>query len=428
MNDSHDGKWRLVGISLFLLLAVVLAIRFAKPDVPSTITLLAGPKGSTFYQDGVRYRDILARYGVTVELVATEGTVANLRQLVAGCSACAGFAEATQYPETLRGTGPNELEALGSLYVEPFWIFARRGLTVSGVTDLKGLAVSPGNKGSGVRIFAETLMAANGLSGNVTLVDADALTAADLRAAVESGRVDALFAAGETDSPLVAGLLGWADFHPVSLRRIDSFAYRYPGVRPLRLPEGSHDLVRNIPETDLDLVGLSVQLVAPASLPGALADLLLEAAREVHGGRGPFSKAGEFPNPNLTSLPLSRAAIRYYERGPSPLWRVLPFRLATLVDRFMWVAASVASAALALFGLLPKLLSFPYKRASAVLYGRLETAEKALGTDADKTALLAELDEIDRISGTLRVPKSLRPDYLGLRQDIHDIRGRVNSL
>ena len=427
-NQSHAGRWRAVVATGIVLLTGLFALRFAKPDVPSTITLLAGPTGSTFYQDGVRYRDILARYGVTVELVATGGSVANLKLLAAGCGACAGFAEAVQYPGDLQGSGPDRLATLGSLYVEPFWVFARRGLEVTQVADLKGLAIAPGNPGSGVRVFADALLKANGLTGNVTLVDAEALTAADLRTAVERGRVDALFAAGQPDSPLIDALLRWPDFLPVSLRRIDSLEYRFPGIMRLRFPQGAQDIALNIPASDLDLIGLSVQLVVPASLPGALSDLLLMAAREVHGERGPFARHGEFPNANLVSLPLSRAAVRYYERGPSPLWRVLPFRLATLVDRFMWVAASVASAALALFGLLPKLLSFPYKRASLALYQRLESAEKALGPGADKTTLLAELDEIDRISATLRVPKSLRPDYLGLRQSIHDVREHVSSL
>ena len=425
-GQSDDSKWRLVGTALFLLLAGVLAIRYAKPDVPGTMTLLAGPEGSTFYRDGKRYQEILARYGVTVDLVATGGSVDNLKRLAAGCGACAGFAEAVKYPEKMLGTGPNELATLGSLYVEPFWVFARRGLTVNGLPDLKGLAVAPGNPGSGVRIFAEELLRLHGLTGNVTLVDADDLSAADLRAAVEAGNIDALFAAGKPDSPLIGGLLRWPDFRAVSLRRIDSLVYRYPGIMQLRLPEGSQDMALDIPDSELDLIGLSVQLVVPASLPGALSDLLLLAAREVHGERGPFARHGEFPNANLVSLPLSRAAVRFYERGPSPLWSVLPFRLATLVDRFIWVAVSVASAALALFGLLPKLLSFPYKRKSLALYQRLETIEKSLGPDADKARLLAELDDIDRISGTMRVPKSLRPDYLGLRQDIHDVRSRVN--
>jgi TRAP-type uncharacterized transport system substrate-binding protein len=415
-------------VVLLLLLAGGLAVLFAKPDVPSRITLLAGPAGSTFYQDGERYREILARHGVTVELVATEGTVANLQRLVGGCGACAGFAEAVDYPQRLRGTGPNELVALGSLYVEPFWVFARRALPVQALQDLKGLAVAPGPRGSGVRVFAESLLRASGLGGSVTLVDAEVGSAAELRAAVEAGHIDVLFAAGETDSPLIDGLLRWPDFRAVSLRRIESYAYRYPGIRALRLPEGAHDLALNVPDSDLDLIGVSVQLVVPASLPGALADLLLEAAREIHGGRGPFAKQSEFPNANLVSFPLSRAAVRYYERGPSPLWRILPFRLATLVDRFVGVVASLASVALVMFGMLPKILGFSYKRASLGLYQRLESAEKSLGPHANKAALLKELDEIDRISAVLRVPKSQRASYLELRQGLHDVRERALSL
>ena len=94
-NEPSPGdKLRRAAIALFLLLAAVLAILFAKPDVPSRITLFAGPKGTTFFQDGKRYRDVLARHGVTVELVATEGSMENLQRLVANCGACAGFAEA----------------------------------------------------------------------------------------------------------------------------------------------------------------------------------------------------------------------------------------------------------------------------------------------------------------------------------------------
>jgi hypothetical protein len=248
-----------------------------------------------------------------------------------------------------------------------------------------------------------------------------------LRAAIEGGRLDVVFAAGKMDAPLIDGLLRSPDLLPVSLRRIDAITFRFPGVRALRLPAGSADMARNLPASDVELLGISVQLIVPASLPTALSDLLLEAAGEVHGPRGPFARAGEFPNATMVSLPLSAAAKRYYERGPSPLWRVLPFRLATLVDRFMWVGASVASAALALFGLLPKLVSFRYERASLALYRRLESVEKALASSTDKAALRAELDDIDRISTELRVPRAQRPDYFGLRQNVHDVRTRLNE-
>jgi TRAP-type uncharacterized transport system substrate-binding protein len=429
-NKTRDDRVLRLGLVLLAALAVVSALLYAKPHVPHRMTLLAGPRGSSFHQDGLRYRDILARHGVTLDVVETEGSLSNLRRLAAGCDACAGFAEAAEYPEQWLGAPGGELRTLGSLYLEPFWIFARRGLSIDGVAevrDMKGLAIAPGNEGSGVRLFAETLLAWNGLTGDVTLVEADIVHVGDLRAAIEGGRLDVVFAAGKMDAPLIDGLLRSPDLLPVSLRRIDAITFRFPGVRALRLPAGSADMARNLPASDVELLGISVQLIVPASLPTALSDLLLEAAGEVHGPRGPFARAGEFPNATMVSLPLSAAAKRYYERGPSPLWRVLPFRLATLVDRFMWVGASVASAALALFGLLPKLVSFRYERASLALYRRLESVEKALASSTDKAALRAELDDIDRISTELRVPRAQRPDYFGLRQNVHDVRTRLNE-
>ena len=424
----RDDQLLRIGLVLLAVLAAVLAIFYAKPDVPDSITLLAGPRGSSFYQDGLRYREILARHGVTVDVVETAGSLANLQQLAAGCDACAGFAEAVEYPQHLRGAQRSELLSLGTLYLEPLWVFARRGLSIAGaaeVRDLEGLAIAPGNQGSGVRLFAETLLKWNGLTDSVRLVDADVIKAADLRTAIESGRIDVVFAAGKIDAPLIDGLLRAPNLLPVSLRRIDAITFRFPGISALRFPAGSADMPLNLPASDVDLLGISVQMIVPASLPGALSDLLLEAAREIHGARGAFAQRGEFPNPKMVSLPLSAAAKRYYERGPSPLWQFLPFRVATVINRFMWVAASVASAALALFGLLPKLLGFRYNRASLALYRRLETLEKAMGPSTDRTALLAELDDIDQVSTALLVPKARRPDYFGLRQNIHDLRARL---
>ena len=97
-----------------------------------------------------------------------------------------------------------------------------------------------------------------------------------------------------------------------------------------------------------------------------------------------------FPSPDIISLPLSPAADRYYEEGPSFLNRALPFGLATLVDRFRWAIATFAGAAVALLGLLPRLLSFRFNITVAKLYRRLERIEKGLDV-SDREELLAEL-------------------------------------
>jgi hypothetical protein len=71
----------------------------------------------------------------------------------------------------------------------------------------------------------------------------------------------------------------------------------------VRFPEGAHDLKANIPDHGLQLLAARAQLVVSESFSPALADLLLQAASEIHRGATPFSARGEFPNPATATLP-----------------------------------------------------------------------------------------------------------------------------
>jgi hypothetical protein len=78
------------------------------------------------------------------------------------------------------------------------------------------------------------------------------------------------------------------------------------------VPRGSLDLGNDMPPEDVYLVGPTVQLVARESLHPALSDLLLEAAREVHGRPGLYRKQGEFPAAREGEFRMSPDATRYY--------------------------------------------------------------------------------------------------------------------
>ncbi len=67
----------------------------------------------------------------------------------------------------------------------------------------------------------------------------------------------------------------------------------------------------NLPARDLHSIGPTVQLIARESLHPALSDLLIEAAREVHGGSSLLQRAGEFPAPLESDFRISADAKRY---------------------------------------------------------------------------------------------------------------------
>ena len=55
------------------------------------------------------------------------------------------------------------------------------------------------------------------------------------------------------------------------------------------------DLGRNIPGDEVALIGTKAMLAARDGLHPALVNLLLDAAKEIHGKQGFFEEAGEFP-------------------------------------------------------------------------------------------------------------------------------------
>ena len=96
----------------------------------------------------------------------------------------------------------------------------------------------------------------------------------------------------------------------LSFMQADGYTRRIPYLNKMVLPEGSIDFGKNIPRHEVLLVGPTVELIARSDLHPALSDLLLEAAREVHGRAGLFKRQGEFPAPLEHEFPISPEAIR----------------------------------------------------------------------------------------------------------------------
>jgi len=407
---------------------VLVAVGLIKPAVPNEIRLLAGPSGSTFYQNGLRYKELLAGHGITVHVEETRGSLENLKRLAEADRPTAAFGGAIEVVRERKQDVPDHVFSLGTLYLEPLWIFSGRGTQIDSLMDLEGSRIAPGREGSGARVLAMFLFEAAGIDDDVQLVPTLAAEPQSIIAALQADQVRAVVAAGEPGSLLIDPLLRSASLRVVSIPRIEALALRYSFLSRVRLPRGAHDLKADIPDRDLELLASGTELLISDPFPPALADLLLEAAEEIHGEATLFWGRGDFPNPDMASLPLSRAATHYYTDGPSVLRRWLPFRLATLADRFLLMAATIASAAVAIFTIVPAVLKLSFNAATGRVYRRLEAVEKSLTADFDRKKTCAELDELNRITAAMRVPmRSLEAPWFELRQNLHDLRDRVES-
>ena len=466
----------------FAILALILSVLFVKligPPAPSEITIYTGMEGSSFYEDGPRYAEVLARHGIEARLVATGGSIENLDSLVHGEGPRVGFAEAalirtyqTAFADSVAAAkageqepGPGEvegdfgedrdevtpdsalsdlqsvgtpeevdeeeadlgLESLGALYLEPFWVFVPAGRDLRTEDDLDGLVVFPGREGTGTRVLAEALLRVNGIEDVEIYEPGDGFSEDDVAAAFLGGDVQALFAMGDPMSPAIQQLLMDPRIRPFSFRRAEAYDRKFEFVSALTLPEGAVDLRDNIPAEDLQLVASSIQLVTPADLNPVLVDALLDAATEIHQQPTLFSIRGSYPNGNPASLPLDPTAERFYSEGFAKWRSYVPFWLATWVDRFALAFGALAAAGVFL-SVVPRLLAWPFSLLLSRMTSRIVKVEQGLTVPEPKDVLMAEIDAVDAESAHLWVPPTERVTYMEFRQLIADVRDRVESL
>ncbi|HAJ12773.1 MAG TPA: C4-dicarboxylate ABC transporter substrate-binding protein, partial [Comamonadaceae bacterium] len=159
----------LVSMGPFVLLTIALlalAYWWLDPTPPRRVVLATGPEQSAYDEFGKRYQQALARYGIQVELLRTEGSSDNLQWLRNG-RADLGFVQGGS--ADLGYDDDDAIVSLGSLFVEPLWLFYRedaaRRVAPDGVVDslaqLQGWRVNVGTAGSGVPRLFGTLLDAN---------------------------------------------------------------------------------------------------------------------------------------------------------------------------------------------------------------------------------------------------------------------------
>jgi TRAP-type uncharacterized transport system substrate-binding protein len=180
----------LVMIALVLLIAVIciaMVYHFVLPPPPDTLVMTTGLEGGTYSTFGKRYRQILAREKVHLELIPSSGSVENLRRLADNSFRVdAGFVQAGA------GSTPQgkNLVSLGAICYSPLWVFYRSHETLDDLSKLKGKRIAIGPEGSGVRKFAiDLLRAANAAEPPTLLLD---LSNAAARKALLEGTVDAV--------------------------------------------------------------------------------------------------------------------------------------------------------------------------------------------------------------------------------------------
>ncbi|MCP3903618.1 MAG: ABC transporter substrate-binding protein [Planctomycetes bacterium] len=425
MTAARLWKTR-IAISAAVLVAVLfVALVLIKPAMPDRIDLLTGPVGSAYHQLGERYAEDLRRHGLDVNVIATDGTLDNLRRLGRGGPAVA-LAPATVGRESdIDGVDLSQLVALASVDFEPLWLFYRAGLDIERFADLAGRSVATAGAGTNSDAVARMLLDVNGIAGDVEVRSVAGQTVEALLDRLTSEAIDAIFVTGNAHAPTVRTLLDADGVSFLSFERAETYAALLAGVTTLVAPEGVFDLARNVPPEEAHLLATTTCLVAHERIHPAVVPLLLEAAENARRQKTTFSTTITFPSREHVTLPLDAAARRYFDQGTTGLSRFLPYKVTRFLNHLGFLVLPLLTAAVLLLKIVPLGLRVSGNLRLKRLFKQLAAVEKGHASGADRATLLADLDRIDRASAKMFVPLSVVHDYIDFRQFLHDMRERV---
>jgi hypothetical protein len=422
-------SWRdllVVAAPVLALVAVVVwvAVALVRPAPPDTIRMLGGADGSSYRTSAERYKTIIERYGVKVQIVPSRGSLDNLQRLASAREPVdVGFVQSG----LTEGVDIGGLVSLGSVLAQPLMVYYRSPIPIDRLSLLKDKRLAIGPEGSGTRALALALLKGNGIEGPPTVfVD---LAGEEAARALTRGEVDAAFLMGDSATPQVMRSLREASgVELMNFRQAAGYVRRFRFLTRLTLPEGAMDLGRNLPPATYELVGPTVELVARKSLHPALSDLLITAAKEVHGPAGIFRDAGAYPSPQERDFPLSDDAQRYYKSGGQFLYRQLPFWLASLVDRMVVLIVPLLVLIVPASRIAPAVYRWRVRSRIYKFYGTLMAIERE-ATLAPTPETLGELhkrlDDIEDAVDAIKTPLSFADQLYVLRQHVSMVRQRL---
>jgi uncharacterized protein len=410
-------------LAVIVLVGFLITYQYVGAPPPKVVRIATGANNGAYYTFAQEYARLLASDGITLEVVPTAGSVENLELLKSG-----EVSLALVQGGSATGDDKKRLQSLGSLFLEPVWIFVRRQSAVKRFLELKGNRVSVGIAGSGTHLLATQLLSAAGITEtNTQLIREETTLAID---SLSNGKIDAAFFVASPEAPIIRKLFAAPAVELLNFDRAAAYGRRFPFLTPVTLSEGVIDLQQNIPAHDTPLVAASANLAARRDLNPSLIPAVLNAVARVHQAGGVLEHKRQFPSVDFADLPLNEDARRYLINGPSFLFRWLPYGTAVLLDRLKILVLPLLALLLPLFKIAPPLYTWRIRSKIYKWYAAVREVESSIKEDkvsGDAASLINRLSELDRQVASVSVPLSYAAELYHLRLHIRFLQEKLQN-
>lgn len=410
-------------LTSIVVVGFVAAYQYVGAPPPKVIRMATGARNGAYYAFAQRYARLLASDGVSLEVIPTAGSVENFDLLKRGEVTVALVQGGSATIEDRE-----HLQSLGSLFLEPVWLFSRTGAAIQRLSALEGSRVAVGETGSGTYLLATQLLSANGITeSNATLIRGDVSEAVRW---LSHGDVEAAFFVASPEAPFIQDLLRQPTIELRAFERAAAYSRLFPFLTPITLSEGVLNLERNIPSHDTKLVAVAATLAARQDLNASLIPVLLKVMTQVHQPGGVLEQRRQFPSVDFIDLPLNEDAGRYIRTGPSFLFRWLPYTTAVLLDRLKLLILPFLALLIPLFRVAPPLYQWRTRSRIYRWYAAVRDIDSMIQDEAivgKAESASDRLRQLEREVAAVSVPLAYTGELYHLRLHIRLLQEKLDT-
>jgi TRAP-type uncharacterized transport system substrate-binding protein len=304
-------------------------------------SILTGSQEGPYHALATRLAVRAKREHGTLRVIATAGSIENVKRLAAGRGHCsemfALIQDGTPVPADAR------LELLGRLpKSESLLLLARQGHPFRSFSDLRGASIGIGPDGSGTAYLMRQLFEDADLRELEARLSNHELQ--DQAKLLADGKLDLAAFVMQDDAGFLRDIVRQYGLDLVAPQDLDGLITRYPWLSLGRIPAGRYDLVRSIPAENRQIAQLATLLITSSCSQRAdRVALLMLVAEELPG----FIRANPpSSTSSATSLRLAPSAHQFFLTGDAEIAdRYFPW-LVNLMSPAYWVYLFMAATVL----------------------------------------------------------------------------------
>ena len=399
-------------IFFILLLVIYIIIQLTSPIPKKELTIATGIIGSDSYAYGMSYKALLEEDGVKLNVIPTKGSLDTLNYLKSK-KADVGFV----HSGVLRQKREYNFESLASVYKEPLWIFYRdKGYNVNYIIEAVGQKIALSATNDGTLDLAQKLSSSNQLMDKVILsysYDRYALKQ------LKDKKIDFFITLAAKDNQYVQELLRDSTIKLMDVKRFKAYIQKYKYLTYIDLFEGSIDLYRNIPSSDMHILSTTQNLVTRDDVPQELIRILLKKVKDIHG---------DINMDYIDTLPNEEAKI-YMEHGESWLETIFPYWIASNIDRLKLFLIPLIWLIIPLFKSIIPLYIFTTRSKIFKWYEKLDNINEKIINKEDKNLIIKNMNILkDEIETKTHVPLAYKGEYYNLIVHIELLDNKIKQL